>query len=201
MKLTKLAICTFVSAISFQSNAALLCDDDLLNCTQAPQAGDTLVLNSDGKTFSLERSHSYIVGEVKMFELPTKAPENCLALNGQTIYADEWPELVSYYSDDSSVTSVQLRDYRGEFLRGLDEGRGVDEGRLPRSWQGDMLKSHNHRIGNSRYEGNVVSTQYWGDRGGSENQAHTETSYTGGHETRPRNEAIHYCVIAGKKNK
>ena len=35
-------------------------------------------------------------------------------------------------------------DLRGEFIRGLDSGRGVDAGRVLSSAQVDILKSHMH---------------------------------------------------------
>lgn len=35
-------------------------------------------------------------------------------------------------------------DLRGEFIRGLDSGRGIDAGRALGSWQIDMFKSHTH---------------------------------------------------------
>jgi phage-related tail fiber protein len=37
-------------------------------------------------------------------------------------------------------------DLRGEFIRGLDSGRGVDTGRVLASWQIDIFKSHTHGI-------------------------------------------------------
>ena len=38
-------------------------------------------------------------------------------------------------------------DLRGEFVRGLDRGRGVDVGRTLATAQADIFKSHTHALG------------------------------------------------------
>ena len=58
-------------------------------------------------------------------------PVGCLAMNGQRFDTRRYPKLAQKYP------SGQLPDLRGEFIRGWDNGRGVDAGRALLSWQND----------------------------------------------------------------
>ncbi|EJT83048.1 bacteriophage large tail fiber protein [Pseudomonas putida S11] len=42
------------------------------------------------------------------------------------------------------TTTFNVPDIRGEFVRGLDDGRGVDPGRVLGSWQNHLYASHTH---------------------------------------------------------
>lgn len=103
-------------------------------------------------------------------------------------------------------------DLRGEFIRGLDSGRGVDWGRTLGSWQGHMFASHRHYVahaGGPAYWNQHSPTVYYyttmstmGSGGWEEyvlNSHYAEanagrSSLTGGAETRPRNIALLYCM-------
>jgi hypothetical protein len=84
-------------------------------------------------------------------------------------------------------------DLRGEFVRGIDNGRGVDAGRVLASSQSDETKSHNHStiemIGNNNIDGVDSATTHSGEH---HNEAR-QTGASGGNETRPRNAALLYC--------
>ena len=60
-------------------------------------------------------------------------PVGYLALMGQTISQITYPILYSLYG-------ATLPDLRGQFLRGLDYGKGIDEGRVVLSSQGDAIR-------------------------------------------------------------
>ena len=62
-------------------------------------------------------------------------PEGCLAMNGQRFDTLRYPKLAQKYP------SGQLPDFRGEFLRGWDNGRGVDAGRALLSSQEDAIRN------------------------------------------------------------
>ena len=93
---------------------------------------------------------------------------------------------------------------RGEFIRGWDDGRGVDAGRMLGSHQDEELKEHQHisgstidSVNNDAYNGFGVSevNRNAADATGSDpNNPLPLTSLTGGDETRPRNIALLYCI-------
>lgn len=58
-------------------------------------------------------------------------PAGCLAMNGQRFDTRRYPKLAQKYP------SGVLPDLRGEFIRGWDNGRGVDAGRALLNWQND----------------------------------------------------------------
>jgi hypothetical protein len=88
-----------------------------------------------------------------------------------------------------------LPDYRGEFLRGWDNGRGVDPGRVVGSSQGDELRRHNHGFVKYKHTadsgGSIGIYHYW-DTGQAQRTSYT--TETGGDETRPRNVAVTYII-------
>lgn len=55
------------------------------------------------------------------------APAGYLPCSGQTITSGTFPSLVQFLNPGQSSATVP--DLRGEFLRGLDNGRGIDTGR------------------------------------------------------------------------
>lgn len=145
----------------------------------------------------------------------SRVPTGCLAMNGQRFDTRRYPKLEQKYP------SGQLPDMRDEFIRGLDNGRGVDAGRALLSTQGDEFKSHNHtvRLGvydHAKAEGKVAPTDInfhrdsngWGIDGSDGLAVKMNTNYTkiengtelvyssGGNETRPRNIAYHYICLA-----
>lgn len=92
------------------------------------------------------------------------------------------------------MTTFKLPDLRGEFVRGWDDGRGIDSGRVMGSWQKDDFKSHNHQLRDSGALGTNMGIFHYGERGGYNDQSYNETSSSGGTETRPRNCAMLACI-------
>lgn len=62
-------------------------------------------------------------------------PTGWLKCNGADFSAEEYPELAKAYPTN------KLPDLRGEFIRGWDDGRGVDSGRALLSAQSDTLQN------------------------------------------------------------
>ncbi|WP_396016267.1 phage tail protein [Escherichia coli] len=77
-------------------------------------------------------------------------PTGWLKCNGAAFSAEEYPELAKAYPTN------KLPDLRGEFIRGWDDGRGVDAGRALLSLQDDSFEAHRHEsffyVGISRNE-------------------------------------------------
>lgn len=122
------------------------------------------------------------------------APTGYLKANGaaisRTTYATLFSAISTTYGAGDGSTTFNLPDLRGEFVRGWDDGRGIDSGRAFGSAQADELKSHTHSISNVPSPAGVGSdyssgTGVW-DSG--------VTGATGGAETRPRNIALLACI-------
>lgn len=95
----------------------------------------------------------------------------------------------SLFGLGDGATTFNVPDLRGEFVRGWDNGRGVDPLRTIGSSQAQSIQAHTHDI----VGGNVQS----GSAPGSGFQQQGYYSYPksfGGTETRPRNMAMLYCI-------
>ncbi|MER9278714.1 phage tail protein [Mesorhizobium sp. M0522] len=72
-------------------------------------------------------------GSVSMFAAAT-APTGWLKCNGQavsrTTYADLYAAIGTSWGAGDAVTTFNVPDFRGEFLRGFDDGRGIDADRV-----------------------------------------------------------------------
>lgn len=137
-------------------------------------------------------------------------PTGWLKCNGAAFSAEEYPELAKAYPTN------KLPDLRGEFIRGWDDGRGIDAGRVLLSIQTGMLEKHRHIVvANDGYDtkdewelATIFKKTYTQGRGldaantgGSlipSPTLHSRGSIgnTGGSETRPRNIAFNYIVRA-----
>ncbi|MDH0783889.1 tail fiber protein [Citrobacter freundii] len=134
-------------------------------------------------------------------------PTGWLKCNGAAFSAEEYPELAKAYPTN------KLPDLRGEFIRGWDDGRGVDSGRGLLSLQSSQNLSHSHddlgSMGGSAVgvpgTTSVYAKKYYGSNegyqtrpaGGWSGSASGLTSLeSGGNESRPRNVAFNYIVRA-----
>lgn len=132
------------------------------------------------------------VSTVQFFARNT-APTGWLKADGsvvsRTTYAALFAAIGTTYGAGDGSTTFKLPDLRGEFLRGWDDSRGIDSGRVFGSWQADEFKSHTHDTTAVR---DVTGTRYPGGGVGL-NQTQASTA-TGGIETRPRNVALLACI-------
>lgn len=133
-------------------------------------------------------------GAIMPFARPT-APAGWLPCEGQEvsrrIYDNLYSAIGTTFGAGDGSTTFNLPDLRGEFIRGWDNGRGVDPGRQFGSWQADEIKAHSHQY--SRRTG-TVTTGLGGSSGTSSSSTTGTTQETGGPETRPRNVALLYCI-------
>lgn len=120
------------------------------------------------------------------------APYGYLPCSGQTVSSSTFPSLVTFLG---GTTSATLPDLRGEFLRGWDNGRGIDTGRAIRTWQADDFKSHTHALPANTAVNTAGGGIFWS--GGTNGVSSTgPTAATGGTETRSRNVSVLYCIKA-----
>jgi microcystin-dependent protein len=127
----------------------------------------------------------------------------------RTTYASLFSSLSTMYGVGDGSTTFNLPDYRGQFLRGHDNGAGLDPdagsrtdrgdgttGDVVGSKQADGIGSHTHDINNS--SGGAVNGSL-GHAGANNNGSNSgrDTENTGtniGNETRPTNVNVTYCV-------
>ncbi|EFO2390556.1 hypothetical protein DRR63_23000, partial [Escherichia coli] len=65
-------------------------------------------------------------------------PTGWLKCNGAAFSSEKYPNLAKVYP------TLKLPDLRGEFIRGWDDGRGVDAGRALLNWQPHTILDHAH---------------------------------------------------------
>lgn len=133
------------------------------------------------------------------------APVGWLKCNGAAFTASQYPKLALAYP------ALKLPDLRGEFIRGWDDGRGVDASRALGSLQIGAIQSHDHGLqtdGGAGGNGQLVFKDFYttghpwievtANTGNDQaaNGFRIATFSTGGTETRPRNIAFNYIVRA-----
>ena len=78
-------------------------------------------------------------------------PADYLECNGaavsRTTYAALFAVISTTYGAGNGSSTFNLPDLRGEFVRGWDNGRGVDSGRSIANSQGSQFAQHNHGVG------------------------------------------------------
>ncbi|EOF8224553.1 phage tail protein [Yersinia enterocolitica] len=130
-------------------------------------------------------------------------PDGWLKCNGSVFDKNQLPQLALVYP------SGRLPDLRGEFIRGWDDGRGVDSGRGLLTVENDEIRSHRHlklNVDTSGVAYGLAAGNFSGQQTGGF-YANTTIGYdsgtpgigtgaTGGLETRPRNIAFNYIVRA-----
>jgi phage-related tail fiber protein len=139
----------------------------------------------------------------------SSVPTGWLKCNGaavsRTTYANLFAAIGTTYGAGDGSTTFNLPDLRGEFIRGYDDGRGVDSGRGFGTAQLDAFQGHFHQP-------KPPMTSFWGNNGSTSSGQPTGSTYayettTGGPvsdgtngtprtaaETRPRNVALMYCI-------
>ncbi|HAD2070021.1 TPA_asm: tail fiber protein [Salmonella enterica subsp. enterica serovar Typhimurium] len=135
-------------------------------------------------------------------------PAGWLKCNGAPFTTSQYPKLATVYP------SGVLPDLRGEFLRGWDDGRGVDVGRAILSSQGDAIRNITGKFGNAQlYPAANTDGAFVGSDNVSQTNGLTQSSPGTGNgsvnfrfdasavvpvasENRPRNVAFNYIVRA-----
>ena len=156
--------------------------------------------------------HDLFVGIPIPYPLST-VPTGCLAMNGQRFDTRRYPKLAQ------KDPSGQLPDMRGEFIRGWDNGRGVDAGRGVLSAQSDAIRNITGEISDLMYQNKETLTSDLTARGafyrdlsardlsatatlsntnqlGDKIKFDASRSVPTASDNRPRNIAYHYICLA-----
>lgn len=162
-------------------------------------------LNISDETYN---PNNDMVGGVIGFSM-NSAPEGWLVADGSAVsrvtYARLFSRIGTTYGPGNGSSTFNLPDYRGVFVRGLDNLRGIDPSRSLSSIQQSAIKTHTHDL--------PTSTGSAGDRSVIRDTAFditepnqfapdgTHRAYTypsdtpsGADETRPVNMALLFCI-------
>jgi microcystin-dependent protein len=159
---------------------------------------------------SIASAATVTAGTVVTFATAT-VPNGYLECNGaelsRTTYASLFAVIGTTYGVGNGSTTFNIPDLRGEFIRGFDNGRGVDSGRTIGTSQGDAIRN---------ITGSIDSQYAWHSTNFSATGAFssiTRNGYMAGisgtgygvnfnasnvvptaDENRPRNIAMMYCI-------
>lgn len=164
---------------------------------------DVSTIYYDDETGEVVNELGAPTGTIAYFSLAS-APDGWIKANGATISRTTYDKLftaigTTYGAGDGSTTFV-LPDLRGEFIRSLDDGAGVDTGRGLGTTQAASVESHQHNLASGTYtvtnpiggDGTIDASQHVSIYDRTISSAAVQ-SY-GGTETRPRNLALLACI-------
>ena len=209
--------------IAIQAPSDVTSDITLTLPNSDGNANDVLQSDGSGNLSFAALPQAVPTGSVHLMATTT-VPSGYLKCNGaaisRTTYADLFGIIGTAHGAGDGSTTFNVPDLRGEFVRGWDDGRGVDSGRNFASSQSDQNEAHNHTATSTvtdpghfhTTENFVVRPSYSeprnlgvGTDGNGNNVGDTNSKTTGitvattiandgGTEARPRNIAMMYVI-------
>ena len=134
-----------------------------------------LTLNGNPTTNNMASNKAYVDSQINaipaatdltpagtiIYSARTTAPPGYIKANGAAVsrstFSDLFSAIGTRYGNGNGSTTFNVPDLRGEFIRGLDDGRGVDSGRNLGSVQGSQNKRHNHGLSGGSATGTFVT--------------------------------------------
>jgi len=170
----------------------------------------TGVLTGDGTDVSWGAASGGVPEGAIIWHAANTPPTGYLKANGAAIsrstYATLFAVIGTTYGGGDGSSTFNVPDLRGEFARGWDDGRGIDNGRAFGSAQTDAMQGHRH---NTTLDGNYFKndgilgpgSNGWSDQpsGGTTTTGNPVTDGSNGTprtaaETRGRNIALLACI-------
>jgi microcystin-dependent protein len=159
---------------------------------------DEIPLARAGRTYKAKIGLSIVPAGCVMAFAGSTIPEGWLLCDGSAIpnTTGSVQGKTANFSTLFSIVGGTVPDLRGVFIRGVDNNRGVDVGRGIRSYQDDMIKSHNHALGNNGRSNEPATATKQGIEINNKTtkQYNINNESFGGTETRPKNVALHYII-------
>jgi phage-related tail fiber protein len=161
--------------------------------------GDScIMIKYDASTWQLivlSKRNQVEPGTPQFFAAATPPP-GYIEANGAAISRTTYARLFAHIGVANGVgdgtTTFNIPDLRGVFIRGWDNGRGVDPSRVFGSYQDDELEAHTHTTPSKQNQNTYNSGFIAGT--GADAAATINTGSTGGTETRPKNVALLACI-------
>jgi phage-related tail fiber protein len=183
-----------------------------INNTTGISVGSVTVNNANGASLVTADAAPFLVGQVCFFAM-NSTPAGFLKCNGaavsRTTYSALFSAIGTTYGAGNGSTTFTLPDLRGEFLRCLDDGRGIDSGRAMGTFQnstrvmgqifgsgfgfGGRVGSDNDLIDNGDTGSGQVNVGAWGDLWGGVGPPAVQW-IRNTVRTRPRNIALLACI-------
>lgn len=200
----------YVDAVGGDASTAVTSLNDLNDVDASPSAGDLLIYTGSNWKEIDPTGYLTPVGTIVPWSGPdteSAIPEGYLGCAGQEVSRTTFGNLNDLYSSagypygaGDGSTTFNVPDLRGQFVRGIDRGRGLDpegQGRDVGSEQEDAFQRHQHSY--SYWTGQGSSSP---SAGGSDFQDRRTQDYLGDQggtprvssETRPTNIALVFLV-------
>ena len=209
--------------IAIQAPSDVTSDITLTLPNSDGNANDVLQSDGSGNLSFAALPQAVPTGSVHLMATTT-VPSGYLKCDGsaisRTTYSDLFGLIGTAHGSGDGSSTFNVPDLRGEFVRGWDDGRGVDSGRNFASSQSDQNEAHNHTATSTvtdpghfhTTENFVVRPSYSeprnlgvGTDGNGNNTGNTDSKTTGitvsttiandgGTEARPRNIAMMYVI-------
>ena len=164
---------------------------NFLPLTGGTLTGD-LTLNGNPTTNNMASNKAYVDSQISsipaatdltpagtiIYSARTTAPPGYIKANGaavsRTTFADLFAAIGTNFGNGNGSTTFNVPDLRGEFIRGVSDGRSVDSGRAFGSVQGSAFGQHNH-AGSTASVSITASSGKHGHSGttGNNNRGHT----------------------------
>ncbi|NDB69587.1 MAG: tail fiber protein [Methylocystaceae bacterium] len=187
-----------VGLVNAQGGKAILVSNNSPNTT-------TVKMPTVSGTLAIEGVTGGVPTGTVVFGAYQTAPDGWLVCDGSSHPVATYPNLHASIGNTfgGDATNFNLPDLRANFIRGWDDGRGVDAGRAFGSFQDDAFEQHTHSVTDPGHShGTQKLTAAYEIAGGS--GVHIEAAQTdvaktgitignstnGGPETRPKNVAL-----------
>ncbi|MET3560795.1 microcystin-dependent protein [Bartonella japonica] len=145
------------------------------------------LINPTFKTFPKIRS--FPAGFIAAFAMQ-ELPSGWLLCNGAVYKSKDYPDLFKAIGDKwgkNGDETFRVPDFRGMFLRGFDDGRGLDSKRKFADIQKDSIKSHTHACTVEKAGGHKHGFDYYSLMGGAVNVGKRNPAYNTGYRTSTTN--------------
>ncbi len=158
--------------------------------------------------------HGIVPAGTVIAYMGASAPSGYLECDGSTInrttYADLFTAIADVYGVGDGSTTFEIPDLRGEFLRGYDNGAGIDPDAATRTdagdgsttgdnvgtKQGSVNKTHIHDVSGNNFIVTGAGTGYTNIGTGGTLVYYSAATLADGNanEARPTNVSVMYCI-------